>query len=74
MGKLKLNVKLLRKFKTDHYITHAWFIKKLGVSESTVAHMFSEGHVPEDATMTKLAKIMGCQVDELILVRGKREK
>lgn len=73
MPKLKLNVPLLRKFKKDHFITHAWFSSKLGVSESTVAHMFSDGHIPEDKTMTKLAVLMKCQIDELIIYGGKKK-
>jgi transcriptional regulator with XRE-family HTH domain len=70
----KLNVKLLREFKQKHYLTRAWFVDKLGVSDSTINHMFSEGHIPLDSTLTKLAKLMKINVDELILIRKREPK
>lgn len=45
-------------------------VRKLGISQSLVAQMLNDRHVPKEDTLNDLARLMGVEVAKLLIPKG----
>lgn len=59
-------MKKLRKIRKMHFITQKQLADMLGISQAMVSHYETGRCVPDIETAAKIAKALGCKVDDLI--------
>jgi transcriptional regulator with XRE-family HTH domain len=70
--RFRLNSKAVREFLAKGDLKQSFLVKRLNCSQSLVAQMLREGHVPGDEKLKALAAEMGVQVDDLLIPRSRR--
>jgi DNA-binding Xre family transcriptional regulator len=68
----KLNSEKIRSALAKDGRKQSWLANQLGISGSLLDLMLGEAHVPKAKTMDRLAEIMGCTVEELLIPKVKQ--
>lgn len=66
-GRPKLNSKLVREWLKSEDRKYSYLVRKLEVSGSLVSQMLCDGHVPQEETLSRLARLMGRLVGDLLI-------
>ena len=65
---------MVKKIRKDKNITQRELAAMLGIERSTVSKWEKGISIPRGKTLIKLAEILECTVDELLIKEGKRPK
>lgn len=71
--RFRLNRELVTAHLTQEHRKISYLIEKLGVSKQTIKMMLYMGQVPRVPVLEKLATLMSCDVDDLLIKRNDKE-
>ena len=66
----KLNSRLVKNWLKSEDRKQSYLVKKLDVSGSLLAKMLSGNRVPQEETLIRLATLIGCTVNDLLMQSG----